>query len=960
MASVYELIVKAVDQTKTPLRGIERNLDRLDKQAKTVGISMRGIGTAIAAFATGATVRNIVQTTARFEDFRDTLASVTGSVEQGSRAFEGIQKFATQTQFGVEELTTTYIKLAGAGIKPTTKLLTTFTDTAAVTTDQLGTLQAITDLFSRTTSGGLGLEELNRLADRGVPVFKILEEQLGLTRLEISEFGKTAAGANKITEALQKGLDQRFGGATQNKLDNLSTSMSNFGIAVTNAAARLGDRFRPQLTAAINDATKFLEKNDQLIEALGDGLGKAIVNSSRALGVIAENFDAIKNAAIVLIGLRIAGFFGTLASRLSSAIAPAKTMSGILSGLGKAAASGVARIPILGAAFVTLGSIVGKIGPALLNPFIGIPVAVAAAVTGGLVYFQDSMVQVGNTTASVGEVTRAVFSLIGDQIQKVTSYLGERFNKALTSIGNFFNNYMLQPASEAFNGVLDIAKRALNFVVNSFVVSFEYIRGIVFNLPEFFIGAFKAVMNIAADFSGALTQKFSNLGDAIALAFKGDFEGAMNMAGKDVGYSFSESLQKALNEVPPVIPDVDVESIMKVDRVAQGIEAVKSSVATAISVTGEYISKVMDPLEAAIEKKIQNDRAEQTSVKEVTDKLKEQAVTLDEVNLKTSENAVVTKKAADETLTYAKYLEDVVKKGFEDARLTEYQARAKADLDAMLKAGTITLDAYAEIMERLYPTQKKDLTVTEQTIEALKQKNAEIDELKKSLGDVSVLAKQAGVDEADLQKALQDRLKTLTEVGEKSKTIADEINDAFKRAGDGLARDLARGLASGKASLSSFKDFFNRILEDILAAVIQKNITGPLVAGITGGPGGGIGGSLGNLFGTPTVGAPMGGLDFGGIGDFFSGLFRANGGRVGAGRGYIVGERGPEMFVPRTNGSVVPNDALNIGGGETVVNFNISAIDTQTGVEFLLKNKPQIIGMVTQAQNQRGRQGITA
>ena len=46
-------------------------------------------------------------------------------------------------------------------------------------------------------------------------------------------------------------------------------------------------------------------------------------------------------------------------------------------------------------------------------------------------------------------------------------------------------------------------------------------------------------------------------------------------------------------------------------------------------------------------------------------------------------------------------------------------------------------------------------------------------------------------------------------------------------------------------------------------------------------------------------------------------------------------------------------------GGESIVNFNINAVDTQTGVEFLLKNKPQIIGMVSQAHNQRGRQGIT-
>jgi hypothetical protein len=39
------------------------------------------------------------------------------------------------------------------------------------------------------------------------------------------------------------------------------------------------------------------------------------------------------------------------------------------------------------------------------------------------------------------------------------------------------------------------------------------------------------------------------------------------------------------------------------------------------------------------------------------------------------------------------------------------------------------------------------------------------------------------------------------------------------------------------------------------------------------------------------------------------------------------------------------------------VNFTINAIDTQTGVGFLLQNKPAIINMVSDAYNRRGRNG---
>ena len=58
-------------------------------------------------------------------------------------------------------------------------------------------------------------------------------------------------------------------------------------------------------------------------------------------------------------------------------------------------------------------------------------------------------------------------------------------------------------------------------------------------------------------------------------------------------------------------------------------------------------------------------------------------------------------------------------------------------------------------------------------------------------------------------------------------------------------------------------------------------------------------------------------------GGLFGGLFRANGGPVKGNSPYIVGERGPELFVPRSSGTIVPNDGL--GGGSTNVVVNVDA-----------------------------------
>lgn len=65
-----------------------------------------------------------------------------------------------------------------------------------------------------------------------------------------------------------------------------------------------------------------------------------------------------------------------------------------------------------------------------------------------------------------------------------------------------------------------------------------------------------------------------------------------------------------------------------------------------------------------------------------------------------------------------------------------------------------------------------------------------------------------------------------------------------------------------------------------------------------------------------------------GLGNFFANLFRAEGGPVSSGMPYIVGEKGPELFVPNGSGSIIPNNRLGSsgGGGASVnINYNIAA-----------------------------------
>lgn len=81
---------------------------------------------------------------------------------------------------------------------------------------------------------------------------------------------------------------------------------------------------------------------------------------------------------------------------------------------------------------------------------------------------------------------------------------------------------------------------------------------------------------------------------------------------------------------------------------------------------------------------------------------------------------------------------------------------------------------------------------------------------------------------------------------------------------------------------------------------------------------------------------------------------RALGGPVTNNNPYIVGERGPELFVPTNNGSIIPNNQLGEGGGATI-NFNIQANDAQGFDDLLIQRRGMITQFVRDAMQESGQ-----
>ena len=271
--------LNAIDSTKKAFNDLQNNLKQTNKEANNLTTSFLSVKGAILGFATGATITGVVNQTRKFQDLQTTLSRVAGSTENGTQVLNFLIDSTKRSTFTVQDLANSFITLSTAGINPTERLLKIFTDTASASTDQLDTLNDLTRLFAKGVQGGLGLQALNQLVAKGIPAFKILETELGLSKDGIEKFANTTRGANKILEALLNGLEKSFAGATQERANNLSTALSRIGKESDLVLLKIGEQ---GLTKSISDLAEAFSslttEGDALLEFLGK-LTSATVDS---------------------------------------------------------------------------------------------------------------------------------------------------------------------------------------------------------------------------------------------------------------------------------------------------------------------------------------------------------------------------------------------------------------------------------------------------------------------------------------------------------------------------------------------------------------------------------------------------------------------------------------------------------------------------------------------------------
>lgn len=262
--------------------GISRALDSpaIRNTAKTVGLAVGGVFAGSLALGMGR-LTAIDTAEGKLRGLGHSAEGVAGIMDSALAAVKG-------TAFGLGEAATIAASAVAAGVQPgeeLTRYLSLTADAAAIAGVSLDEMGAI--INKTTATGKVYTENLNQLAERGIPIFQWLADEYGVTQEALSDMvaaGQVdAATFRKVIEDNIGGAAQQMGTTFMGALSNLKAAMGRFGEAFLAP-------FFDSMKGGLGQITDVFNTLTTAIGPIADQIGVALVPVFDQLGRAAVDF----------------------------------------------------------------------------------------------------------------------------------------------------------------------------------------------------------------------------------------------------------------------------------------------------------------------------------------------------------------------------------------------------------------------------------------------------------------------------------------------------------------------------------------------------------------------------------------------------------------------------------------------------------------------------------------------
>lgn len=276
MANKLLIDIIANDKTKAGLNNVQKRLGRV----KSAVFSLKG---ALIGLGAGAVVKSFVDVGREIESLQIRFKFLFGSVDEGSKAFDNLTKFAGKVPFSLDQITRASGNLA---------VVAKDADDLNRILEITGNVAAVTGLDFETTAS-----QIQRAFSGGIAAADIFREKGVRDLLGFKEGAKVSIDETVAAFEAAFSGNGRFAKATEDLAQSLEGTLSMIGDKYFNFQKKVAEGFFEELKKEFGDLNDFLEENEQQIEDIADAIGenfaKAITKTSKALKDAAPAFKQV-------------------------------------------------------------------------------------------------------------------------------------------------------------------------------------------------------------------------------------------------------------------------------------------------------------------------------------------------------------------------------------------------------------------------------------------------------------------------------------------------------------------------------------------------------------------------------------------------------------------------------------------------------------------------------------------
>ena len=818
---------------------------------------------------------------AQLEQTRVAFTSMLGSAAQANAMIGNLQKFAAETPFEMPGVRDAAQQLLAFGydaqdIIPTLTALGNAASGLGRGQDGFNHLAFVFGQIRAT--GQLLSNDVNQLAQLGVPVKDILAKNLGLTKEELARIGELGIDANVAIKALIDGMNERFP-------DMMKKQSETFEGVLSNIKDNIGQAFGLSGLPLFEDAKNMLLEIKNITDTM---LANAQGGKSIFAGILPDDL------------LQKASAFAESVKKAFSDIEP--NTDTILWALTKVAD-------------VLLD--VGNIAITALRPIIPIFAAIqhfAYSVIGAIASVLDTVL----------EVMLEMQTNIADSWDYIYGITADLWNSAKEIVSDFCT-----AAIEFIAGIVAEIDAVVSPIVDTFKDTFQAVADWVYEsmaaaagyVREFIAWVDEAISSLK---ELAIVKAATDIGNGISDWMGGSVEETRNR-GRVYLATHGFGGRRTIGDGPDgdvIVPQRTEAAVQKGTGASTWDGGKKSKAHKSTDKAAREAERLAEKIKSLTEKvqqsisSLANDITNEigTTYEKGMDALRQKMEQMQAQIKEASELGIDTTALRAKLDEYANVIKEKVTKAWREANedlqnettLTWAQVNkdVRAEAEATYQIGVTKLNREKE--NRL-----KEVAMTKDSAEArvAVEQWAAAEMAKLDQQRIEALRKSPQTTQEALRATLEEQYERLRDAGAQMKEMTDSL---FTSMADGFTSGFQNVLTDGfKGIQDAFSNMLKNMLNAIVKFVMNQMITRWLSM-ILPGFGGGIPAAQAN--------AAVPG-------------YRATGGPVASGRTYLVGERGPEIFRPTQPGRIF--NSLPSGGGavpniRVIVNNNTNERMTGT------------------------------